>query len=163
LDILDLQTTADILIMTSNTLIPGTKPFVSSTESANTVSLSTTASGPSRSTFLTSTTSTLSATTSTQTPYSQPPPDQYHLNPANYIVVPILGISAALIAGIGYIIWRRRVAQREKKRVREEKMVERHRERDIQRTRDRLRELRNKSKSGNTEEVAGWGVASVAG
>jgi hypothetical protein len=105
--------------------------------------------------LLTSTTSTLSSATSTRTPYSQPPPDQYHLKPANYIVVPILGISAALIAGIWYIIWRRRRAQKEKKRAREEKMVERHRERDIQRTRDRLREMGNKGKAGNTEEVAG--------
>jgi hypothetical protein len=113
--------------------------------------------------LLTSTTSTLSSATSTGTPYSQTPPDQYHLNPANYIVVPILGISAALIAGIWYIIWRRRMAQKEKKRAREEKMMERHRERDLQRTRDRLREIGNKGKAGNTEEVAGWGVASVAG
>lgn len=55
------------------------------------------------------------------------------------------------------------MAQKEKKRAREEKMMERHRERDLQRTRDRLREMGNKGNAGNTEEVAGWGVASAAG
>ncbi len=55
------------------------------------------------------------------------------------------------------------MAQKQKKRAREEKMMERHRKRDLQRTRDRLREIGNKDKAGNTEEVAGWGVASVAG
>ena len=53
------------------------------------------------------------------------------------------------------------MAQKEKKRAREEKMMERHRERDLQRTRDRLREMGNKVNAGNTE-VAGWGVACVA-
>jgi hypothetical protein len=126
--------------------IPGPKPPVtfSSPESANTVTLSTTAVGPSSSTFITSTISSAAAT-STHTPYSQPQPDPYHLNAANYIVVPVIGMVAILLAGSWYFIRRRRLILKQKRIAKEESaMTIAEKEVSRQRRRDKMRNQGNK-------------------
>jgi hypothetical protein len=126
--------------------IPGTKPPVtfSSPESANTITLSTTAAGPSSSTFITNTISSAAAT-STYTPYSQPRPDAYHLNAANYIVVPVIGMVAILVAGSWYFIRRRRLILKQKRIAKEESaMTIAEKEMSRQRRRDMMRNQGNK-------------------
>ncbi|KAE9366059.1 hypothetical protein N431DRAFT_472625 [Stipitochalara longipes BDJ] len=147
-------------LLTSTTpLTPGTKPPVSVTspESANTASISTTALGPSK---LTSTAPTVSSAGSTHTPYSQPPPDPYHLNAANYIVVPVIIIVSILVGGTWYLIHRRKMIQKQKRIERMESLMA-EKARSRQQRRDKMREQANTDDAAkrNTTEGLDWGLA----